>query len=118
VAQVQRAGRRIPVCRLGALADGEATRVAAEETGTGAAIAVFNDGDRFYALNDRCPHAAAALSEGWVADGAVECPKHGSVFDLRTGAVLSMPATEDAGTHRVEVADGTVWLLADTDTAR
>jgi len=115
VEQVQRAGRRIPVCRLGELADGQATRVGAEETGTGEAIAVFHDGDRFYALNDRCPHAEASLSQGWVDDGAVECPKHGSVFDLRTGAVLSMPATRDAVTHRVEVADGTVWLLAGTD---
>jgi nitrite reductase/ring-hydroxylating ferredoxin subunit len=113
--QVQRAGRRIAVCRVGELTDGEATQVPAEQTGTGAAIAVFNDGDRFYALNDRCPHAAASLAEGWVADGTVECPRHGSVFDLRTGAVLSMPATEDAVTHRIEMADDTVWLLAGTD---
>jgi 3-phenylpropionate/trans-cinnamate dioxygenase ferredoxin subunit len=100
------------------LTDGGAVRLSAEETGTEDAVAVFNDDGRFYALNDTCTHAAASLSEGWVADGAVECPLHGGTFDLRTGAALSMPPTDDAVTHGVEVADGTVWLLAGTDSGQ
>lgn len=108
-------GRRILACEVDDLDDGEAVRIPEEETGTKDAIVVFNDSGHFYALNDTCPHARASLSEGWVEDGQVECPMHGATFDLKTGAVLSPPATDDAVTHTVEIRHGAVWVLPEAE---
>jgi 3-phenylpropionate/trans-cinnamate dioxygenase ferredoxin subunit len=90
--------------------DGGALVVGRDVTGHDDAIALFRDGDALFALDDTCTHALASLAEGWVEDGAVECPLHGAQFCLRTGAALSLPATQPARTHRVEVVDGVVVL--------
>lgn len=73
-------------------------------------IALFRVGDDVYAIGDRCSHAEASLSEGEVFDEAVECPRHGSEFDLRTGEPASLPATSPVPTYDVTVEDGTVYL--------
>jgi 3-phenylpropionate/trans-cinnamate dioxygenase ferredoxin subunit len=108
---IQRLGRRVHVCAVADLADGEAVRIPREETGTADAIAVFNDRGRLYALNDTCPHATASLSEGWVQDGIVECPWHNSLFCLRTGAALSPPAGASTVAHAIEIHAGEIWLV-------
>ena len=69
------------------------------------ALAVARNGDEVFALQDLCSHAAVALSEGEVADCAVECWLHGSSFDLRTGKPTALPATEPVATFPVEVRD-------------
>jgi len=74
----------------------------------GERIAVFRDGDRLYAIGDRCSHAEASLSEGEVFDGEVECPRHGAIFDLATGAVKALPATRPVPTYRVRTRGGAV----------
>ena len=51
-------------------------------------IAMFRIGDEVFAVGDRCSHAEASLAEGEVFDHEVECPRHGSEFDLRTGAAV------------------------------
>lgn len=101
----------IPVGSVGDIDDGEALIVRADVTGTGEDIAVFFEGDDYFALNDRCTHGNASLADGWIEDGQVECPLHSGKFCLRTGEVLSMPATEDAPAHRVEVRDGEIVLF-------
>jgi 3-phenylpropionate/trans-cinnamate dioxygenase ferredoxin component len=71
-------------------------------------IAVFRDGDRLYALGDRCSHAEASLSEGDVFDGEVECPRHGATFDLATGDAKTLPATRPVPVYGVRARDGVV----------
>lgn len=73
-------------------------------------IAMFRIGDEVFAVGDRCSHAEASLSEGEVFDGAVECPRHGSEFDLRTGVPSSLPATTPIPTYEVHIEDGSVFL--------
>lgn len=73
-------------------------------------IAMFRIGDDVYALGDRCSHAEASLAEGEIWDGTVECPRHGSEFELKTGVPGSLPATEPVPTYDVTVEDGTVYL--------
>jgi 3-phenylpropionate/trans-cinnamate dioxygenase ferredoxin component len=102
--------RRIFVCDEAELADGDAIRIPRQETGTGDAIAVFRDGDEFHALGDTCTHAKASLADGWVADGAVDCPLHGGRFCLRTGEALAAPPTTPATVYPVELLEGQVWL--------
>ena len=83
---------------------GHAARVEVD----GVPIAIFNVNGTFYAVDDTCTHAEAYLSEGELNSEActVECPLHGSSFDLRTGDPLSLPAVEPVRVHRVVVADG------------
>jgi len=78
--------------------------------GFGHRIAVFKMGDQFYALGDRCSHAEASLAEGEVWDGAVECPRHGSAFDLATGAPNALPATKAAPIYRAFVEGDNLYI--------
>lgn len=73
-------------------------------------IAMFRIGDDVYAIGDRCSHAEASLAEGEIWGMAVECPRHGSEFDLRTGEPGALPATVPVPTYEVVVEDGTVYL--------
>ena len=59
-------------------------------------IAVFNCRGAYFAVGDVCTHAHALLHEGSVDRfrQSVECPLHGAEYDLRTGEVLTPPATE------------------------
>jgi len=74
-------------------------------------VAMFRVGDEILAIGDRCSHAEASLAEGEVFDHEVECPRHGSEFDLRTGKPLSLPATKPVPTYEVVVEDGIVYLI-------
>lgn len=73
-------------------------------------IAMFRIENDVYAIGDRCSHAEASLSEGELWDHTVECPRHGSEFDLHTGEALSLPATKPVPVYPVSVEDGTVYL--------
>lgn len=73
-------------------------------------IAMFRVGDDVYAIGDVCSHAEASLSEGEVFDTEVECPRHGSEFDLKTGQPHSLPATQPVPTFEVAIEDGMVYL--------
>ena len=53
----------------------------------GREIAIFNLGDRFVAVDNRCPHQGGPLADGIVANGAIVCPLHAWKITLRTGAV-------------------------------
>lgn len=74
-------------------------------------IAVVRIGDEFFCIDDTCSHQDAALSDGWVEDGCVECPLHESRFDLRTGKPDIPPAKDPIATHAVSVEHGVVYLL-------
>jgi len=107
----------VEVARATDIPPGHAARVEID----GTPVAIFNvDGD-FYALDDTCSHAEASLSEGDLDPErcAIECPLHGSSFDLRTGDPLTLPAVEPVRVHHVEVgADGVVRVaLADGEAA-
>jgi nitrite reductase/ring-hydroxylating ferredoxin subunit len=83
----------------------------------GSDIDVFNLDGEFYAMGDVCTHAETSLCEGdfyedirgWV----VECPLHGSQFDVTTGAAISLPATGNAGKYEVKVENGVVYVNPD-----
>ncbi len=97
----------VRVCALDELDDGEARRV---ELVDGVVVALVRIGDEVYAIGDRCSHADVSLSGGIVDERActLECPKHGSEFDLRTGVPQSLPALRPVPTYEVRVTDGQV----------
>jgi nitrite reductase/ring-hydroxylating ferredoxin subunit len=74
-------------------------------------IALFRTPEGIFALDDICSHEFSRLSEGEIWEGEVFCPKHGSRFDLKTGAVTGLPATQPVRSHKVKVEDGVIYLL-------
>ena len=68
-------------------------------------IALVRVGDDFHALGDTCSHEDYSLSEGQVfaEECEIECWKHGSTFDLRTGEPCSLPATRPVPVYVVRV---------------
>jgi 3-phenylpropionate/trans-cinnamate dioxygenase ferredoxin subunit len=75
-------------------------------------IAVVNCAGTLYAIEDRCSHDDGPLAEGLLhqADCAIECPRHGSLFDLRTGAPKTLPAYEPVDTFEVRVEGDLIKL--------
>lgn len=53
----------------------------------GRSIAIFNLGDRFLAMESRCPHKGGPLAEGIVSGTTVVCPLHAWKVDVETGVV-------------------------------
>ena len=78
----------------------------------GIKIGVFNCDGTILAIEDRCSHDDGPLAEGeFDADTCtVECPRHGSLFDLRSGKPRTLPAYEPVETFPVRVEDDTVKL--------
>jgi 3-phenylpropionate/trans-cinnamate dioxygenase ferredoxin component len=100
----------IPVCKIEELPEGEMRLV---EDDAGRKIGVFHCvGGELFAIEDRCSHDDGPLAEGEFdqASCTVECPRHGSVFDLRTGKPKSLPAYVPVETFEVSVNDGEVKL--------
>ena len=78
----------------------------------GRRVAVTRIADEFFAIDDTCSHADYSLSEGDVDvdECALECPAHGSLFDLRTGDALTLPAVGPVAAHEVAVSDEGVFV--------
>jgi 3-phenylpropionate/trans-cinnamate dioxygenase ferredoxin component len=74
------------------------------------AFAVFRLDDGIYALDDVCSHEYSRLSEGELWDEEVYCPKHGSRFDIRSGAVRSFPAFKPVKSYPVKVENGKIYM--------
>ena len=77
----------------------------AEETAV-----IFNVDGNYYAIADLCSHDDGPLEDGKLDGFAVECPRHGACFDIRTGAALSLPATTAIPAYAVKVEDGFIWI--------
>jgi 3-phenylpropionate/trans-cinnamate dioxygenase ferredoxin component len=105
------AGTTISVCPASELGPG-AMRLVEHD---GRKIGVFNCDGALYAIEDRCSHDDGPLAEGEFDAAActVECPRHGSLFDLRTGRPKTLPAFQPVQTFSIAVEDDTVILEVD-----
>ena len=83
----------------------------------GRQLALANVEGGFFAVDNECPHRGGSLGDGSINtqwnEWALECPLHGSVFDVRTGEVLNPPAAVGVGTYDVEVDGGVVRVSVD-----
>ena len=102
------AGTTVSVCPAAELGPG-AMRLVEHE---GAKIGVFNCDGTLYAIEDRCSHDDGPLAEGEFdpTTCTVECPRHGSLFDLTTGRPKTLPAFKPVQTFPVAVSDDTITL--------
>lgn len=58
-------------------------------------LVVVRKGERLFALHDVCAHQGCSLSEGKLVGGSIECPCHGSRYEIATGYVVRGPSTFD-----------------------
>lgn len=87
------------------MSEGEAAVVEID----GREVAIVCTGGTFYALQNDCTHAGMPIGEGdVVGEGIVECPGHGSTFNVETGEPTKGPAEEPLETYEVQVVDGVV----------
>lgn len=92
---------RLTGCDSIPVREGKAVEVA------GRRIAIFNLGNAFLAVDDRCPHRNGPLSDGMVAGSSVTCPLHAWTFNLNSGQVLNHPESSVCLiTFPVRVEDG------------
>ncbi|HEY5905168.1 MAG TPA: non-heme iron oxygenase ferredoxin subunit [Actinomycetota bacterium] len=99
----------VRVCETKDVPPGEARRYSLD----GREVAVVNLGDEgFRALDAICSHAKYYLDEGEVDVDleTIECPKHGSTFDLNTGSAKTLPATQPVDTFAVTVDGDDVMI--------
>jgi nitrite reductase/ring-hydroxylating ferredoxin subunit/uncharacterized membrane protein len=74
----------------------------------GARIAVARTEAGYAAFSDRCTHRGGPLSDGVLICGTVQCPWHGSQFDVHTGAVKCGPAEKPIETYDIDKASGEI----------
>jgi 3-phenylpropionate/trans-cinnamate dioxygenase ferredoxin component len=105
------ASELIPVCPLSELPPGTRRIVEVDDL----EIGVFNCNGALYAIEDRCSHDDGPLAEGELDPETctIECPRHGSLFDLRTGQPKTLPAYVPVDTFPVVIEDDVVKVKVD-----
>jgi 3-phenylpropionate/trans-cinnamate dioxygenase ferredoxin subunit len=99
----------VRVCGRGDVPEGEARRFLLD----GRLVAIANLGDEgFRAVDAICSHAKYFLDEGEVDVDmeTIECPKHGSTFDLNSGKPRTLPATQPVDVFPLRVEDDDVMI--------
>ena len=89
----------VKVAEVGELSPGEMKMVEVGEN----QILLANVAGNILACDNICTHAGAPLSEGELDEDQVECPLHGSVFNLVTGEVIGPPAAENLRLFQVTI---------------
>jgi 3-phenylpropionate/trans-cinnamate dioxygenase ferredoxin component len=96
----------VPATRTSALPPGAMTWVAIDRE----RLVIANVDGVFYALRDVCGHRRAPLSKGTLEGHVIECPLHFAQFDVRTGRLVTGPASADVPTYEVRVDGDTVYV--------
>lgn len=73
-------------------------------------LALYRVGDEFYATDDCCTHEEASLSDGYLQDDTIECPRHQGVFHIPTGRAMVPPVSTNLRVYSVRVEGGRVWV--------
>jgi glycine betaine catabolism B len=73
-------------------------------------ICLVNVEGKYYAIGNICTHEGGPLAEGTLEGYEVECPWHGSKFDIRTGKVTRPPANEPESTYEVKVEGNDILI--------
>jgi len=73
-------------------------------------ICIVNFEGKYYALGNVCTHPGGPLDEGTLEGYEVECPWHGSKFDVRTGKPTKPPARQAVPVYKVKVEDNNLLV--------
>jgi 3-phenylpropionate/trans-cinnamate dioxygenase ferredoxin subunit len=66
-------------------------------------LALFHLEGGYFAIEDLCTHDGGPLADGVLDGDVIECPRHGARFNVKTGAVLCLPAVAPVATYAVRV---------------
>jgi len=69
----------------------------------GKPLLICHTAEGFFAIDDTCTHDDGPLADGWLDGNAIECPRHGARFDVKTGQVLCLPAAVPIKSYPVKV---------------
>jgi 3-phenylpropionate/trans-cinnamate dioxygenase ferredoxin subunit len=101
----------IEVCPVNELKPGEMRLVDVDDL----EIGIFNCAGSVYAIENRCSHDDGTLIEGQLDQDTctIECPRHGSLFDLKTGKPKTLPAYVPVDTFPVIIDHDMIKLEVD-----
>lgn len=99
-------GNYILICDYNELEEGSTIIVKTGDT----EILLAKDQGEIYAVGAYCSHDGGRMEAHEVIDGQVECPRHGAMFDIRTGKPTLMPAVFGIDTYPVKVENGQIFL--------
>ncbi len=73
-------------------------------------IVLAKSEEKYFAFEDRCPHRGGSLADGSLMCGVVQCPWHGSQFNVSTGELQYGPAKKGIKTFEVKEKNGKVVI--------
>jgi 3-phenylpropionate/trans-cinnamate dioxygenase ferredoxin component len=76
----------------------------------GRTYAIYRIDAGVFASDGLCTHEQAHLSDGFVMDHVIECPKHNGRFDIRDGRALCAPVCENLKTYPARVEGGRILI--------
>lgn len=97
---------RYPIAKKGDIPRGEGRAFPYDDR----MIAIFNDEEVYFAIDDFCPHQGASLACGYVENGTVACPWHAWRFRLSDGAWLDNPKIK-VDAFPVEIEGEQIYLI-------
>ncbi|WP_321390320.1 Rieske (2Fe-2S) protein [Emcibacter sp.] len=101
----------VQVAQISAIEQG--TNKAFDVAGKSILICHTKDGE-FYAVENLCSHAIAALEGGKMRKHRLICPLHGASFDMRDGSVLGKPAFTPICAYEIRITNNMIEVLLDT----
>jgi nitrite reductase/ring-hydroxylating ferredoxin subunit len=96
--------------------DVQASQMIAVEV-NGEKVCIANVEGRYYAIGNVCTHMSGPLAEGKLEEHVVQCPWHGSRFDIRTGEVVRPPAIRPEPTYEVKEENNNILIKKQKETS-
>lgn len=103
-----KAGELVEVARTGEIGEGQLKHVRVN----GAWVGVAHTHEGYFAFDEICTHKGGPLCDGVLVGTTIQCPWHGSRFDVRTGEVRAGPATARIGTFELLVDGSAIKVRA------
>jgi nitrite reductase/ring-hydroxylating ferredoxin subunit len=97
--------------------DVQASQMIAVEV-NGEKVCIANVEGRYYAIGNVCTHMGGPLAEGKLEEHVVQCPWHGSRFDIRTGEVVRPPAIRPEPTYEVKEENNNILIKKQKETSQ
>jgi 3-phenylpropionate/trans-cinnamate dioxygenase ferredoxin subunit len=95
-----------PVAKRDEISPGTAKKVEVD----GVEVLLCNCDGTIYAVEDVCTHDGGPLDQGELMGCKIMCPRHGAIFDVTTGAALTLPAVVPLPTYTVRVEGDDVFV--------
>lgn len=73
-------------------------------------VVLFHVDGSVTCLEDLCTHDGGTLGDGALEGHTIACPRHGAKFDIRSGAPITMPATEATTVHQVKIEGDDIYV--------